>query len=100
MYAAPVDEAKVAAVRRRELVLKGGAPMESDSGRLSDCRNVLSYLALLVEGAVGARLVVTSHDGRIGHVHEFAGALVGEGERLCKHRLCRLILSLRLDLGG
>src|SRR4051794_26419728 len=95
MHTATIREAKVAAVGRRQLVLKRPCPMKSDSGRLASGRYVLTYLALLVESAVGSCLIVTSDDRCVRHVHQFACAFVWKSEGFGQHRLARLVLRLR-----
>src|SRR3954469_7490169 len=95
MHAPTIREAKVASVGRCELVLERPRPMKSDSGRLAGGRHVLTYLALLIESAVGARLVMASNDRCVGHVHQLACAFIWKSEGFSQHSLARLVLCLR-----
>ena len=78
MDVAVVAEGEVARINCDELILEGSSALPNDAAGFTDGGDVLTNLAFLSELTVGAQLIVTGDRRRVGDIHQFRGALVGE----------------------
>ena len=96
---ANIGEAEVAIIRGNEFIFEGCIAVPDNPGCLAHRRNVLPDFALLVESAVRAQLVVTSHNGCVRHRHQFPGTVVRKLELLSNGDFAVGIAGLCVGLG-
>src|SRR5439155_20136215 len=92
---AALAESELTSIRPEEFIYERRGAVPVDAGRLAGCGYVLTNLASLTERTVRSLLIVTGHSSRVGYVHHFVGAFVGERKRLGDLKPARLVLCLR-----